>query len=116
MRDQLQLGLVRASSVPEFGTPLARLERFFDTYCRKTAPDAQVEQFSTALLPELPSESVALATSENVCGGSLGLTVGNVAFHELLLPNIGVEPERPKVLVQLRLTATTLAELVTVAT
>jgi hypothetical protein len=54
--------------------------------------------------------------SENVCGGSFGLTVGNVAFQELLLPNIGVEPERPKVLVQLRLTASTLAELVTVAT
>jgi hypothetical protein len=54
--------------------------------------------------------------SEKVCGGSLRLTVGNVAFHELLLPNIGVEPERPNVLVQLRLTATTLAELVTVAT
>ncbi len=84
--------------------------------CRKTAPDAQVTQFRTALLPELPSESVAVAISENVCDGSLGLTVGNVAFHELLLPNIGVEPERPKVLVQLRVTVATVAALCTVAT
>ena len=84
--------------------------------CRKTAPDAQVRHFSTALLPELPSESVAVALSENVCGGSLGLTVGNVAFHELLLPNIWVEPERLYVLVQLRVTVTTVAELVTLAT